>query len=97
MAFGGETPRSKWVMRAGLALTLAVLFAAAAIVAEWHGHTHVPDACVVCHAGHLFGLAETPNPGLAAPEFVCWTGPAAEILAAPQAFPELTRSRAPPA
>lgn len=84
-------------MRAGLALTLAVLFAAAANLAEWHGHSHAPDACVVCHAGRLFGLAETSIPGLAAPEFVCWTGPAAAILAAPQAVPELTRSRAPPA
>lgn len=84
-------------MRAAVALTLAVLLAAAAILAEWHGHTHAPNPCVVCHAGRLFGLAETSVPGLATPEFVCWTGPAADVLAAPQAVPELTRSRAPPA
>jgi hypothetical protein len=97
MAFEAGTPRLRWVVRAGLALALAVLFAASANLAEWHGHTHAPNPCVVCHAGHLFGLAETSLPGLAAPAFFQWTGPAAEILAAPQAVPELTRSRAPPA
>lgn len=97
MASGGASLCRWSVWRSALALALAVLFLGAVSVADWHGHSHAPDACVVCHAGHLFGLAETSLPGIDAPGFLVWVGIAAELLVAPQAVPALTRSRAPPA